>query len=97
MADCCNHKKKMRSSEEKKEITSRINRIAGQVQGIKKMIEEDRYCDEVLTQLASVDKAVKSLSALVLEAHMHTCVVEHILAGETQIVDEVVQLFKRYQ
>ena len=97
MADCCNHKKKVRSDEEKKAIVSRLNRIAGQINGIQKMVEEDRYCDDVLTQLAAVDKAVKSLAGLILSAHMHTCLVEQVQAGDTQIVDEVVELFKRFQ
>ncbi|MDE6058997.1 MAG: metal-sensing transcriptional repressor [Clostridia bacterium] len=97
MADCCNHKKKVRSDEEKKAIASRLNRIAGQINGIQKMVEEDRYCDDVLTQLAAVDKAVKSLAGLILSAHMHTCLVEQVQAGDTQIVDEVVELFKRFQ
>ncbi len=96
MADCCNHKKKVRSEEEKRAIISRLNRIAGQVNGIRKMVEEDRYCDDVLTQLASVEKAVKSLASLVLDAHLHTCLVEHIQAGDTEIIDEVAEMFKRF-
>ena len=97
MGECCNHKKKVRSNEEKRAIVSRLNRIAGQINGIQKMVEEDRYCDDVLTQLASVDKAVKSLAGLILSAHMHTCLIEQVQAGETEIVDEVVELFKRFQ
>ena len=89
MADCCNHKKKVRSEEEKKAIIVRLNRIAGQINGIKKMVEEDSYCADVLIQLAAVDKAVKSLASTVLEAHMHTCLVEHIQAGEIDIIDEI--------
>ena len=96
MEDCCNHKKKVRSGEEKKAIIVRLNRIAGQINGIKKMVEEDRYCDDVLIQLAAVDKSVKSLASSVLEAHMHTCLVEHIQAGELEIIDEIAELFKRF-
>ena len=97
MAECCNHKYKKRTEEEKKAITSRLNRIAGQVNGIAKMVEEDRYCGDLLMQLSAVDKAVISLADHILEAHMRTCIVEHIQAGDTEIIDEVMELFKRLQ
>lgn len=97
MEQCCEGKRKVRTEEEKKAIISRLNRIAGQIAGVTKMVEEDRYCDDVLIQLSAVDKAVKSLAGVVLNAHMHTCLVEHIQAGDTEIVDEIVELFKRFQ
>lgn len=100
--ESCNHcdsceKRKARGSEEKKLLTARINRIVGQLNGVKRMIDEDRYCDDVLTQLAAVGKATRSLAALVFEEHMHTCLVEHVQRGELEIVDEVVELFKKFQ
>ena len=94
---CCHTKTKVRTEEEKKKIISRLNRIAGQIGGIKKMIEEDRYCDDVLIQLAAVDKSVKSLAAVILESHMHSCLIENIKEGNLAVVDEVVDLFKRFQ
>ena len=90
-------KSKKRTSEEKKALISRINRISGQISGVKKMIEEDRYCDDVLTQLAAIDKAVRSLSSLIFKEHMRTCIVDDILKGNVEVVDEVVELFKRFQ
>ena len=60
------------------------------------MIEEDRYCDDVLIQLAAVDKAVKGLAALVLEKHMHSCIIESVQKGDTAVVDEIVELFRRF-
>lgn len=100
MEKCCCHqsqKTKIRTDEEKKAIVSRLNRIAGQINGIRKMIEEDKYCDDVLIQLSAVDKSVKSLANVILEAHMHTCLIENIQSGNVEVVDEIVDLFKRFQ
>ena len=99
MADCCNQavRRKQRSEEEKKEILHRLNRIGGQINGIKSMVEEDRYCDDILIQLSAADKAIKALANVLLDAHMHTCLVEHIKAGDTQAIDEIVDLFRRFQ
>ena len=95
MPQCC-QKKKSRTEEEKKSLTNRLNRIIGQLEGIKKMINEDRYCDDVLTQLAASDKAIKNLSAILFQEHLSTCVVDSIQKGDTSVVDEIVELFKRY-
>ena len=70
---CCN-KKTHRGEEEKKIINNRINRIEGQLKGIKKMIENDTYCNEVLVQLSAIENSVKSLSNHILENHLYTCV-----------------------
>ncbi len=99
MKDCCNTtvKKKQRSEEEKREIITRLNRIGGQIAGIRNMVEEDRYCDDVLIQLSAVNKAVKGLANVILDAHMHTCLIEHIKEGDYSVVDEITDLFKRFQ
>ncbi len=98
MADCCNseERKTVRSEEEKRAIRSRLNRIAGQLQGIGRMVEEDRYCDDILIQLSAVDKAVKSLAAFVLDNHVHTCLIRDIREGRIEVVDEIVDLFKKF-
>ena len=93
----CKQKATPRSAEEKHALASRLNRIIGQLNGIKKMVEEDRYCDDVLTQLAAVDKAVKSVAGAVLEEHMHSCLVENVRAGNLDVIDEVVELFRKFQ
>jgi len=90
-------KKTERSEEEKKKLNARINRIIGQMNGIKRMIEEDRYCDEILIQLSAIDKAIKSLSAVMLGAHMHRCLIDQIQNGDYDGVDEIIDLFKRFQ
>lgn len=69
--------------------------MIGQLGGISKMLEENRYCGDVLTQVAAVESALQSFGYLVLKEHMETCVVEHIQAGNTQIVDEAVELIKK--
>ena len=86
-----------RSESEKKIINNRLNRIEGQVRGVKKMIEEDRYCDDVLIQLSAIDKSVKSLANHLLENHMQTCVLNDLENGNYEIIDEVVNLFRRFQ
>lgn len=96
--ECCEKQKRTpRSEEETKKLGARINRIAGQLQGVKKMLEENRYCDDVLIQLAAIDKAIRSLSAVILEEHMHSCLIENIQSGNLAVVDEIVDLFKKFQ
>ncbi len=89
-------KKTYRDFEEKSQYIHRLNRISGQIDGIKKMIEDDRYCDDILTQLSAVEKAVKSLSSVILEKHMYSCIKKEISHGNLEVVDEMMQLFRRY-
>lgn len=96
MSDCCN-KIKERTDEEKKALINRLNRIGGQISGITKMIEEDRYCDDILIQLSAVDKSIKSLANVILDNHMHSCLIEKIKNEEYEVIDEIVDLFKRFQ
>ena len=98
--DCCNNennKIKIRTEEEKKAIISRINKISGQMNGIKEMILNDRYCDDVLIQLSAIDKSIKSLANLILDKHMHSCLIENIKNDNYEVIDEIVDLFKRFQ
>ena len=78
-------------------LSNRINRIVGQMTGIGKMVDEDRYCDDILIQLSAIDKAIKSLANVILDTHIHTCMVEEIQNGNTAVVDEIVDLFRRFQ
>ncbi|MNC51890.1 Copper-sensing transcriptional repressor CsoR [compost metagenome] len=73
----------------KSNLTSRLNRIEGQIRGIKGMIEKDTYCDDVLNQIAAVQSALNSVGKLLLEGHMKSCVIERIQAGEMEVVDEL--------
>ena len=94
----CNCKKiKKRTEEEKKKLESRINRISGQLNGIKKMIDEDRYCDDILIQLSAIDKSINSLANTILDDHIHSCVIDNVQKGNTEVLDEIVDLFRRFQ
>mgnify|MGYP004710189587 FL=1 len=95
--EACKMKNTPRDEESKKKLISRINRINGQINGIKKMIEDDRYCDDVLIQLSAIDKAIKGLANEILDEHMKSCVIENIQKGNYEVLDEIVTLFKRFQ
>ena len=97
MKNCCEVKTKFRSEGDKKALSIRINKIIGQMNGIKKMVDDDRYCDDILIQLAAIDKSVKSLANVILDNHMHSCLIENIKDGNYDVVDEIVDLFKRFQ
>lgn len=88
-------KKTYRTDEEKKKLIHRLNRISGQVNGVKKMIEEDRYCGDVLIQLSAVEKAVQGLSSVILERHMYSCIKKKVEDGNSEVLDEVMELFRR--
>ena len=96
MKACC-ERKTARSEDDKKAIINRLNRIAGQIGGVKKMVEDDKYCDDILIQLSAINKSVKSLANFLVEKHMYSCVLEDIAAGHTEILSEVANLFKRFQ
>ena len=95
MENCC-EKKTKRSEEEKKRIISRLNRIGGQINGIRKMVENDAYCNDVLVQLSAVKHSVKSLSTHILENHLCSCVARDLENGEYDTIDEIISLFKRF-
>lgn len=84
---------KHRTLEEKKSLTRRLNIIEGQVRGIKQMIDDDKYCDDVLIQVASITNALRSLSSEILKSHMKTCMVEDIKKDNLDVVDDVYNLF----
>lgn len=92
---CCN-KKTQRSNEEKKLITNRLSRIEGQVKGIKKMVEEDKYCNDILIQLSAIENSIKSLSNHILENHLYSCVTNDLEKGNLEIIDELISLFKKF-
>ena len=89
-------KKTCRTENEKKIIYNRINRIEGQLKGIKNMIEKDTYCKDVLTQLSAVENSVKSLSNHILENHLYNCVTRDLENGDYEVIDELISLFKKF-
>lgn len=82
-------RKSHHSAEFKGGLAKRLNRIEGQIRGIKGMIERDTYCDDVLNQLAAVQAALNGVGKLLLEGHMRSCIVERIEAGEHEVIDEL--------
>jgi DNA-binding FrmR family transcriptional regulator len=95
MSTCCIDKKANHNEELKKRLKNRLNRIEGQVRGVNKMIEEDVYCDDVLTQIASIRSSLSSTANLLLEAHMKSCVIDQIRAGDEDVVEELLLTIKR--
>lgn len=93
---CCHHKATLRSEELQCNLQKRLNRAIGQLNGVKAMIDDNRYCGDVLTQLAAAESAVHSISAILLQNHLETCVVEQIEAGNIAIIDEAMQLIKKF-
>lgn len=91
----CRHKAKPRSAEEEKQLQNRLNRIIGQLNGIKKMLEDNRYCGDILTQVAAAESALQAFGYLVLQSHMETCVTDEILSGNNEIMEEALALIKK--
>ena len=93
---CCTHQKHTpRSEEQLKSLTSRLNRIIGQLGGIKSMLDDNRYCGDILIQLSAVQSALQSFGYVVLSEHLKTCVVENVKDGNEQIMDEAIELIKK--
>lgn len=74
----------------KKDLTTRLNRIEGQIRGIKGMIEKDVYCDDVITQLSATQAALNSVAKILLEGHLKGCVVDRLAEGDEAVLDELV-------
>ncbi|MBQ1958788.1 MAG: metal-sensing transcriptional repressor [Firmicutes bacterium] len=85
---CC-HKTTERSEEERKKLIARLNRIEGQIRGLKNMVESDAYCNDILTQAAAATSALNGFSKEVLSRHMHTCVAQDIRQGNDEVIDEL--------
>ena len=79
-------------------LIARINRIEGQVRGLKKMVEEDRDCLQIMKQIAAASGALRSLGAVILEDHLKGCVASAIQAqdNESELISEVVEIFNKF-
>ena len=84
-----------RTDEEKKKLINRLNRIEGQVRGIRGMIEKDAYCTDVLVQSAAVNAAINSFNKDLLSRHIHSCVVRDIKNGDEEVIDELMKLISK--
>ena len=92
---CCTHKTKHRSDEEYKALINRLSRIEGQVRGIRKMVETDAYCVDILTQVSAIQAALNAFNRELLANHIRTCVMNDIKNGNDEIVDELVQTLQK--
>lgn len=93
--ECGHAQVTVRSEKAKKDLIARLNRIEGQVRGIKGMIEKDVYCDDILNQITAVHSAMNSVSKLILGNHMKSCLVTRIQAGEFDVVDELLYTIEK--
>lgn len=91
----CHRKNTPRAAGEQRQLQNRINRIIGQLGGIKNMIDDNRYCGDILIQIGAVESALQSLGYIILQDHMQTCVVEEIKKGNEAIMEEAVELIKK--
>ena len=92
---CCHHKTKERSEKEYKDLIHRLNRIEGQIRGIKGMVEKDAYCPDILIQVAAANAALNSFNKVLLANHIRTCVAEDIRAGKDEVIDELVTTLQK--
>ena len=91
----CAEKKTERSEAERKKLMNRLKRIEGQVRGLQKMLENDAYCADILTQSAAVNAAINAFNKDLLVRHLHTCVVRDIRAGDDSAADELAALVQK--
>ena len=92
---CVKHKYRDKDSKEYKCLVSRLRRIEGQVRGVCKMVEEDRYCVDILTQVSAIQSALNALNEELLAQHIKSCVVDDIRAGHDEVVDELVATLQK--
>lgn len=87
--ECCHQRKKVRKEEEHKDLIHRLNRIEGQVRGVRNMVEEDRYCVDILTQVSAIQSALNAFNKTLLKNHISTCVAEDIRNEKEGAVEEL--------
>ncbi|MBP3654244.1 MAG: metal-sensing transcriptional repressor [Oscillospiraceae bacterium] len=92
---CCSHRTKQRSEEEYKALINRLSRIEGQVRGIRKMVESDTYCTDILIQVSAVQAALNAFNRELLANHIRTCVADDIRNGKDETIDELVSTLQK--
>ena len=91
----CSQRKKERSPEEYKKLIHRLNRIEGQIRGIRGMVESGAYCPDILVQAAAVNAAVNAFGKELLANHIRTCVADDIRTGRDETIDELVATLQK--
>ena len=95
MSECCETKDIPRSDEELKDLKVRLNRIIGQLNGVSKMLDENRYCKDILVQISAIESAIKQVGYIVLETHLKTCVKDKIKNNDEEVIDETIDIIKK--
>ena len=92
---CCCHKTKQRSEEEYKALLNRLNRIEGQIRGIKRMLQENAYCTDIINRVAAANAALNAFNKELLSNHIKTCVTDDIKAGKEDTVDDLLRTLQK--
>ena len=92
---CCGNRTRERTQEEYKVLLHRLNRIEGQIRGIRGMLEKDAYCPDILTQVAAASAALNGFAKVLLTQHLQTCVVDDIREGKTETVGELAKTIEK--
>ena len=92
---CCCQRTKIRSEEEMKKLMNRLNRIEGQVRGVKGMVENNAYCPDILTQVSAITAALNAFNRELLDSHIRTCVADEIKNGGSEKLDELIALLPK--
>lgn len=93
--ECCLHRTKERSEEEYRHLIHRLNRIEGQVRGVRGMVEKNAYCPDILIQVAAINAALNAFNKELLAAHIRTCVTEDIRQGREETVEELLATLQK--
>ena len=94
MSNCC-CQKKVRNEKEIKDLMNRLNRIEGQIRGIKRMLEEDAYCIDIINQVSAANCALNSFTKVILANHIKSCVAEDVKEGSEEKLDELVKSLQK--
>lgn len=92
---CCSHKTKTRTEKEYKDLMNRLNRIEGQIRGIKGMLEKDAYCTDIIIQVSAVTAALNSFNRELLSNHIKTCVIQDVKDGKEDTIDDLLKTLQK--
>ncbi len=92
---CMGEKRTERSEEAKRSLINRLSRLEGQVRGIRRMLEEDAYCTDILTQSAAVNAAVNAFNRELIAQHLHGCVARDLREGKEDAVEDLLSALQK--
>ncbi|MDA5110182.1 MULTISPECIES: metal-sensitive transcriptional regulator [Brevibacillus] len=92
---CTSERSTPRPDKIKSNLISRLNRVEGQIRGIRGMVEKDVYCDDILNQIAAAQSALNAVGRMLLEGHMKSCVIDRIQQGDSEVIDELLKTMNK--